>query len=278
MGKRVFSTLLLWSVVLGVVAFARAPGGVILLSIVAYLAQLEAYSLLRAGGQRPLSQVGSLLGVATILGLYFTAASLPGFSGLAWLAFSIVVLVSICILRSPLEEILSTLSPTLLGYILVPFSLSFYVFTLLLLQENDGGDQPLYCIIWMIAVAKFSDVGGLIIGSRFGRTPMSPILSPRKTVEGAFGGLLFSVLTSLVLYGLAPGFFPAAFTFGSAIFGGILLGAVAIPSDLFGSVLKRMAKVKDSGFRIPGIGGLLDLTDSLILTAPVGFIFFLVIT
>jgi len=132
-------------------------------------------------------------------------------------------------------------------------------------------EQGLFLAVWVVAVAKFSDVGALFIGSRIGRRPLAPGYSPKKTVEGALGGIATSAVLAVALPPLVGSLAPAGLGFAVSLLLGVLLGALAIVSDLLGSALKRNARVKDSGSRIPGSGGGLDLVDSLLLTSPLAY-------
>ena len=125
-------------------------------------------------------------------------------------------------------------------------------------------DMDVRCLLVFIAVAKFGDAGAYFVGSHWGRHPLAPQVSPNKTVEGALGGLLASVLASLLVAGL--------FGLGGLVFWalfGLLVGGTAQLGDLVESALKRSADVKDSGGLLPQFGGVLDLIDSMILSAPV---------
>lgn len=270
--SRILSTVVLWSAVILTLVFGGSDGGVVFLAVIAAFAQIEAYHLLRNSGYPTLQKVGVVFGVLTVLGSYYAIAPNPGIAtSNPWVGVSLAAISAIAMIRAPMERIVPTLHATLLGFILIPFALSFYVAVLIALESGAPDANPLYCVIWIIAVAKFSDVGGLLVGSRIGRTPMAPQLSPRKTIEGAVGGLAFSIIAGVLLYVGNPAAFPVEFQIHHAFLGAAILGLVAIPSDLLGSALKRDADVKDSGFRIPGIGGLLDLADSLLLTGPVGY-------
>lgn len=124
---------------------------------------------------------------------------------------------------------------------------------------------------WVVLAAKASDMGGWMFGKWIGGPRLAPRVSPNKTWAGAFGGLL---LTAVVVWiggerlalGLSPG--------GAALFA-VSLFVAALAGDLGASVLKRYAGVKDSGRLVPTFGGILDLVDSLVLAAPVGYSFLL---
>lgn len=108
-----------------------------------------------------------------------------------------------------------------------------------------------------------TDTGAYLIGRQFGRHPLAPQVSPKKTVEGSIGGLIFSITVAIVYWYLIGG---ASLIIYAVL--GILIGISAQVGDLFESALKRSAGVKDSGNLIPGHGGILDRFDSLIFALP----------
>jgi phosphatidate cytidylyltransferase len=138
-------------------------------------------------------------------------------------------------------------------------------------------DEPML-LLFMVVVTKIGDTGAYIVGTLSGKLlkgknhKIVPRISPSKSWEGVFGGLLFSVALSIILAG--------------TIFGGktmihypVLLGVVlffgGFAGDLVESVLKRTCGVKDSGNTIPGMGGFFDFLDSLLLNAPLFFLYML---
>jgi phosphatidate cytidylyltransferase len=135
---------------------------------------------------------------------------------------------------------------------------------LLLLRMRDRGLPE---ILYLVATAKMTDNGALFVGRLWGRHKLAPTISPNKTIEGLFGGLLAGVVTAVAL---APVCTHASV--GAALIFGILVSLFAVLGDLAESRLKRAAGVKDSGSLLPGIGGVLDLLDSILLCAPVGFL------
>jgi phosphatidate cytidylyltransferase len=121
-------------------------------------------------------------------------------------------------------------------------------------------------------VTKFSDVGAYVFGSLFGRHPFAPHISPSKTWEGFFGALVTSLLVSYWMYAWMPGRL-SAFRFDDVTILGLLLGFAAVVGDLAESIVKRGANQKDSSRLLPGIGGTLDLIDSLLFTSPLLFFY-----
>ena len=160
---------------------------------------------------------------------------------------------------------ITTAALTLLGLLYVPFLFNFVV---LLAFMPGNPEQNRFLLIYLLAVTKFSDVGAYVIGSLVGRRKMIPRISPGKTWEGFAGAMLTSLAISIALV-YVMGAHAQAITFADSIILGLLLPLVSVVGDLAESVVKRDASIKDSGRSIPGIGGALDLIDSILFTAPV---------
>ena len=128
-------------------------------------------------------------------------------------------------------------------------------------------------MLYLIIVTKFSDMGAYLFGVVFGRHKMIPHISPAKSWEGFAGAFVASFLGAVMLLSWVPErLAPLDWLHGLIL--APLLCATAVTGDLAESVLKRCFAIKDSGHTLPGIGGILDLTDSLLFTAPV-FYFYL---
>lgn len=124
-------------------------------------------------------------------------------------------------------------------------------------------------IVFLLAVTWLGETAAYLVGSRIGRYPLAPTISPRKTIEGAVAQVVISVVAGgLVFWGLFP-----ARSVLPGLFGGLLLGLVGQCGDLAESVLKRSAHTKDTGGIIPGHGGLLDRLDSLLFNTPTLFFY-----
>ena len=133
-------------------------------------------------------------------------------------------------------------------------------------------------LVSVIVVVKMGDTGAYFVGHLIGRHKMSPLISPGKTWEGAAGAILFACLGAWLcwLLPMAPASHSAAAAAKwSWIAYGILVGVAGIFGDLAESLLKRDAQRKDSSTWMPGFGGVLDVLDSLLFAAPVGWIFWL---
>jgi phosphatidate cytidylyltransferase len=259
--QRIISTLVLWTILILTPLLAGAPGAVVLLWLFGFATLRELLQLLEKAGLRPLHAETYIGGALILFGAYL--------GGRTWLdlAFSLglgfVVLSVLAIFRAPQGRLLPALAASLLALIAVPGSFSFAA---ILLARED-----VMLVVWIIVVAKFTDVGALICGLRWGRHKMCPRLSPKKTWEGLAGGLLVGALSSALFALLFAAWLPPAMTARTALGMAVPVMAAAVLADLFESAIKREAGVKDSGNTIPGIGGIFDLTDSLVFALPVGF-------
>ena len=119
-------------------------------------------------------------------------------------------------------------------------------------------------VFFVIIVTWLSDTGGFFVGKTLGKHPLAPILSPKKTVEGLLGGIVFSVIGAIICQFT----FIPFFAFGQCVVLGASLALLGALGDLSESAIKRSVRVKDSGTIIPGHGGVLDRVDSLLFTGP----------
>ncbi|MCI0529866.1 MAG: phosphatidate cytidylyltransferase [Nitrospira sp.] len=140
---------------------------------------------------------------------------------------------------------------------------------LLLLRGLSDGEL---LVLFVMGMTWLADAGAYYVGWLVGRHPLVPRISPKKTIEGAVGGLAFSVLGSLG----AKFWFLPNLSVGDSVFLGVLLGMVGQLGDLVESLWKRSAGVKDSSTLLIAHGGILDKVDSLMFTAPV-FYYYLVL-
>ena len=156
------------------------------------------------------------------------------------------------------EERVRYAALSVLGVVYIGGFLSTWPRTLLL----PGGEH--WVLLGILAVAA-GDTFAYFVGRAIGKTPLAPRISPNKTVEGAIGGLAASVLFASAY---AAVFLPGVRT-GFILVATAILGAAGQGGDLFESMLKRAAGVKDSGTLLPGHGGMLDRADALVAAGPV---------
>jgi len=139
----------------------------------------------------------------------------------------------------------------------------------LLMMETDS-TVPGAAFWFALVIVAMGDTGAYFTGVTLGKNKLLPKVSPKKTIEGSAGGLLWSALSSLGL-GIWWGFSMPWYVLVAA---GILIGGAGQIGDLVESAIKRVAKCKDSGFVFPGHGGVLDRIDSLLFAAPLAYALF----
>lgn len=290
MKQRIISTFILWGIVIGCLGCLGMQGGIILLILLAVLSQWELYQLMERAGWRPYKELATLFGLFLLIRTACYPLGLFDFNvALSTIASSVFLFSLELVLSGDPNVLWYSFLPSLFGLLYIPFLLSF---PLTFLKSFQFGDETLgvTLILWIIVVAKFSDVGGLVIGCKFGKHKLAPNFSPKKTYEGLIGSLVFSNVAGFIFafccqhlwifQNIWPRWvnhypicvWPLAFTFWKMLLVTTCLSFIALISDLVESGLKRLAQQKDSGNTIPGIGGIFDLTDSLILTLPLGVI------
>jgi phosphatidate cytidylyltransferase len=275
--SRILSTLLLWSLLLGSLWLFGPHAAVAILTVLAALTLHEFFLLAEKMGFRPFRWMSLTFSVLITAGPYyvteyvFSGDEFPGFAP-ALLALAVVACCVRVLGERDATNRVESLIATLIGLLYVPFMLHFLVRLLVLYPEPTVG---LATCVWVVAVSKFCDVGALLTGLAIGRHKMAPHISPKKTWEGAVGGVLISAGVGAGLAALAGDYLPDGLTPLAAALVAVPLALTTIVSDLIESAMKRRADIKDTGKVIPGIGGAFDLTDSLILTAPVAYVIFL---
>lgn len=274
---RLLSTLVLWTVILGSLYFFGSHAAVALITILATLTLHEFYGLTRKMGARPFHRMGLFFAVVMMAGPYYLAWFTEEPDVLGSVAAGLLVLAFLVSCIRVLGERdgtnrIETITATVGGLLYIPCLLHFFV--RILMREADAGENLMLCL-WVVAVAKFCDVGALLTGLAIGKHKLAPEISPKKTWEGAVGGVLVSAGVGAAFAFFAAERLPGSLTPVVAALIAVPLAIVAIISDLLESVIKRRADAKDTGRLIPGIGGAFDLTDSLILTAPAAYFIFL---
>lgn len=155
-----------------------------------------------------------------------------------------------------LDLILTFVAKSCLGLIYICFLPATVAWTL----QTNSGIEWFFCLL---AVVFAGDIGAYLFGVTIGKNKIAPALSPQKSVQGAIGGLFFSLLMALSF----KYFIPNTPLYVLAI-GGLFGGALAQIGDFFESLIKRVSGVKDSGSIMPGHGGVLDRLDGVLFAAP----------
>jgi phosphatidate cytidylyltransferase len=234
--------------------------------------------LAERGGFTTCRPIGLALGALWLVTLF---AVLPGANGARLEALllavgGILLLVQI-LFDARAQRPMESAAITLLGLFYVPFLMGFYI---RLAQWDATGPLTLsrggiFLAFYASLVVKFTDVGAYAAGMTFGRHKMFPRISPAKSWEGLAGGLLMSVIFSVgaVLVAHSWSVVPKTplthMRLPVAAGLGLLLGVVGVLGDLVESMFKRSVKAKDSSGVVPGLGGLLDVFDSLLFAPAV---------
>ncbi len=273
--RRSVSTFALLAILFCVVYFGKIYGAIALTTLISTLALYEFYRLAEHFGGKPRLLLGLVLGTMLVPYFFYAAQTDPAGTELRvpvlLYVAGLVFLFGIYLMaKQKIPEWAKGIS-TLLGLIYIPLMVCFYA----LLAGLCGMDGVWLCV-WIVLAAKFTDIGGLIFGCKFGKHKLAPSVSPNKTWEGVFGGVALSMLGSAGLIWAFNRFgvwtTPVDFAPWKAAVGALPIAGVSVVSDLVESAFKRQAGDKDSGATIPGIGGALDLLDSLIFVAPVGYV------
>ena len=128
------------------------------------------------------------------------------------------------------------------------------------------------CLALAAFVPKSCDIGAYFTGRLLGRHPMTPVLSPKKTWEGAVGGLIVAALAAVGLDRVVPGVMVLHGNLGLEIGFGVTVGLAGMLGDLAESLMKRDCQRKDASAAVPGFGGVLDVVDAVIYAAPVAYL------
>lgn len=234
---------------------ARPPAFCIVALLVIGIASAECYDMLRSTGAKPFKWIGvvAAVGVAcSFVGWY--EVQLPFVIGGA---FTVALAM---LKRRSAREMLDTSLHTVFPVLFVGLSFGFLI-GLRVTPGEEGSDLLLLLFLCVI----LADTAAYYGGRALGRHKMAPELSPKKTWEGAIAGIVASVLAALT----GHLWFYQRLPLGHALALGTVLGLAAIAGDLAESMVKRAAGVKDASRLLPGHGGVLDRTDSLIFSAPI---------
>jgi phosphatidate cytidylyltransferase len=281
--RRLASTVTLWTIVL-LALFSSNPivSDYVFMLLILFLAVtglIEFYGLVEKRNLVCFKRWGILGGILLMLGTFLNLTGKIGtpsnIGGPARvndfeISFLILFVLGLCILqffsKSNTAGILA-ISTTLFGLMYVPWLLNF----IQKINFFPGVDGHYYLLYFML-ITKFSDTGAYTVGSLIGKHKMIPRISPGKTWEGFAGAIVVSTLASLIFTHFL-GHKMHGMNWKHAIILGVILSVSAVVGDLIESLFKREAGVKDSGQFFPGIGGILDLLDSILFNAPLMYMY-----
>ncbi|HEX6463431.1 MAG TPA: phosphatidate cytidylyltransferase [Vicinamibacterales bacterium] len=261
---RVLSALVLLPVVIGTIWFLPSEGTLVLALVAALLAFFEYSRLSSALGVTVPGGIGGAAVALVCFEMWFADRTLHANWTHLVLAAAMLVIGAASVGRGrPMPGVLADAAATMFAPVYIGLPLG----SVAALRANTAPDGR-WLVLLLLVTIVVSDSAQYYTGRAFGRRQLSPSISPKKTVEGALGGVIFATIA------MAAG---GRYVFGSPVWVLSVLGAViallGIVGDLFESLLKRSAGVKDSSHLIPGHGGVLDRIDSWLFAAPVYYVF-----
>jgi phosphatidate cytidylyltransferase len=257
--------------------FSHTPFGghffLFILILAQGIALWEYYRLAKAKGFHPQVWLGITFS-SCYIGSHFYSAACPDTYFFTEFLLYLFVIISFVSHFSRPKDALGNLGITFFGFFYITFPMSLLIDLNWNICESPCSRNSLW-LLFAIATPKICDTGAYFIGKRFGKRLMSPVISPKKTVEGLFGGIGASLLFGILFYMFchlfrSPPCPPLSFL--SFVFLTLIVAIAAVIGDLAESLLKRDAQVKDSNI-IPGFGGILDMLDSLLLAIPLVYLY-----
>ena len=272
---RVLSALVLLPVVVGTILFLPPEFTFVLAIVAAVLAFAEYCGIARALGATVPVGIGGAAVVLVAYAMWIDGQQHSNYVFLVLLAAMVVAGAGAVAGGTPSPSALADASATMMApiYIGLPLgalaAMRGYVGNYAVRSDFSGpfGDGRAVVLLLM-AVIVISDSAQYYTGRAFGRSQLAPTISPKKTVEGAIGGVVFGTLAMV-----AGGYLVFRSPVWMLALVGAALSLLGIVGDLFESLLKRSAGVKDSSNLIPGHGGVLDRIDSWLFAAPVYYVF-----
>jgi phosphatidate cytidylyltransferase len=271
--RRSASSIALAALVFGALLSGWDPAYALIIPLIGGFALWEFYEILEHRGIPTFKRIGTACGVLFLLASWailshrLPALDQPLFEWTCMLALLLGLLTRQVFDRTLASPVIST-ATTVLGLLYIGWLFNFIT---LLIYFPPAGANGRFIACFLIVVTKMTDVGAYLVGSRFGRHKMMPILSPKKTWEGLAGGVAVAIGCGQLLVAAFPVQLAAIQPRWVFLIGAVI-AFVSVIGDLAESVVKRDARIKDSGRLIPGIGGVLDLIDSILFTAPVLYI------
>lgn len=225
------------------------------LILLCVLASFEFFQLIEKKGVPAVKGLGIFIAAAIPFAIFKEFELTEGWE-LFFIVAAILILFIIQFRRKDNSNAIIAISITLFGIFYIGWLLSFVIRLFLLPMGNS-------LVLFLLIVTKMGDVSAYIIGTKFGKHSLIKRISPQKTIEGAAGAFLTSLLCACLFK-----FYMPQIPMYHFLLLGILLGTMGQIGDLSESLIKRDCQVKDAGFFIPGFGGVLDVIDSILFAAP----------
>jgi phosphatidate cytidylyltransferase len=234
-----------------IIVWLGNPWFALLLAIIAILGSIEFYRMTSHNKIRPIAYFGVAISFLIIISPYY-----PNFiTKPCILTFAIIISLIWLLFQSSKEGAFNNWAWIMAGILYIGWTISYWAE----LRNLEHGREWMLCSILTVMA---SDTGAFFVGKTWGKHYLAPTISPKKTWEGAIGGLLCSIIASIIL-GIV---FSLPLNYWGLVLLGFIISTLAQLGDLVESLLKRNTSVKDSGNLIPGHGGILDRIDSFIFT------------
>jgi phosphatidate cytidylyltransferase len=261
--KQLASRLMTASVGVPITIVCSLVGGIpflLAMNLVIGAGLYEFYRMMEAKGIRPYKIVGVAAGLGVSWYVYF----LGGVFSSLFITLVLVAIMTMELFRRDGELAVFHISTTILGVFYVAWLGSHVILLRQLGEGVVGTDYGGFFVILAFALAWFTDAGAYFVGHSIGRHKLLPRVSPRKSVEGALGGMAVAVVVAFV----ARATIVPVLSVRDALLLGLLAPVMAVLGDLVESLMKRDVHIKDTSRALPGHGGMLDRFDSVLFVAP----------
>lgn len=250
------------------------PFFVLLIASIAGTSLWEFYSIARALNYNPLRKSAIICSCAYIVAIFLNIQYTPYLQTLPLLVMYLSLIAVFAHFFFKGDKPFLNIGITLFGLVYLALPLGTLVSINYFFPPESTQDGRIW-LIYLLLVTKLTDIGAYACGKKFGSIKITPYISPSKTLEGAVGGLFASIFTSILFCYSTPFLFSMGsplLPFFTSVWLGALISLVAQFGDLAESLLKRDGKIKDSN-QLPGLGGVLDVVDSLVFTGPLLYLF-----
>lgn len=244
--RRIASSIILIVILVPTIFLFPRPVVALVIATVVGTGLWEFYILAEKKGFKPFRIYGIGMGIILSVGTYYKIDT-----NIILSLILLIVLIKHAFKRDG-SSVIANSAVTMLGILYISFLFTFII----KIRYLPNGQ---WLVLALFVVTKVSDISAYLVGTKWGRHKLIPRISAKKSIEGAISGIIGAVLVSLLLK--------------INIILGILLSVVGQTGDLIESLMKRDAQVKDSGRIAPGMGGVLDVIDSLLFAAPAMYLF-----